>query len=165
MTPPDNSFPAAGNNARPVLVYGYGNPGRQDDGLGIALAEQVEAWATAENIPGLVFDSNYQLNAEDALAVAESRAVVFIDATKEEMEPFAFRRLSPQAEIAFSTHAMAPESVLALAAELYDERPPAWLLAIRGHAWEPNEPPTAAAQVNLAAARDFLQQWLRNPPA
>ncbi len=90
------------------------------------MVEEIEAWAGKEKIPGLVFDSNYQLNAEDALAVAESRAVVFIDATQEGEEPFVFRRLEPQATIAFSTHAMAPESVLALAAELYEARPPAW---------------------------------------
>lgn len=162
MTLQGSSSPAAGNNARPVRICGYGNPGRQDDGLGIALVEQVEAWAAAKRIPGLVFDSNYQLNAEDALAVAESRAVVFIDATKEGDAPFEFRRLEPQAGISFSTHAMSPESVLALAAELYGRTPPAWLLAIRGFEWEPNEAPTAAGLSNLFAARRFLQDWLRN---
>lgn len=162
MTPQASSSPGAGNSARPILVYGYGNPGRQDDGLGVELVAQLEAWAQAEQISGLVFDSNYQLNAEDALAVAESRAVVFIDAAKEGAEPFSFQRLDPQAEIAFSTHAMSPESVLALAAELYEARPPAWILAIRGHAWEPNEPPGATALSNLFAAGEFLREWLRN---
>lgn len=162
MTPPETSSPAAGNSARPILVYGYGNPGRQDDGLGIALVEQLEAWAKAAGIPGLVFDSNYQLNAEDALAVAESRAVVFIDAAKKGAGPFEFRALAPQNEIAFSTHAMSPECVLALAAELYAARTPAWMLAIRGFEWEPAEAPTPAGLANLAAARGFLQDWLRN---
>lgn len=147
--------------SKPILIYGYGNPGRQDDGLGPALVEQLEAWAKAEKISGVAFDSNYQLNAEDALAVAESRAVVFVDAAEEGEAPFAFRELAPQKEISFSTHAMAPESVLALADELYGARPPAWLLAIRGEAWEPNELPTAAALSHLAAAREFLQAWLR----
>lgn len=145
----------------PILIYGYGNPGRQDDGLGVALVEELEAWAQAEGLAGLVFDTNYQLNAEDALAVAESRTVVFIDAAQAGKAPFEFRPLAPQNEIAFSTHAMAPEAVLALADELYGARPPAWLLAIRGEAWEPNEPPTAAAQSHRTAARDFLQAWLR----
>ena len=147
--------------SRPILIYGYGNPGRQDDGLGVALVEELEVWAKAEGVSDLVFDSNYQLNAEDALAVAESRAVVFVDAAKKGEAPFAFQPLSPQNEIAFSTHAMSPESVLALAAELYDAHPPAWILAIRGESWEPNEPPTAVAQTHLAAARDFLQGWIR----
>ena len=146
--------------SRSILIYGYGNPGRQDDGLGVALVEELEAWAQAEGISGVVFDSNYQLNAEDALAVAESRKIVFVDAAKAGEAPFEFRPLFPQNEIAFSTHAMSPESVLALAAELYGKKPPAWLLAIRGYAWEPNEAPTAAALANLAAARDFLQAWL-----
>jgi len=161
MTTGASSSRDGGNSARPVLVYGYGNPGRQDDGLGIALVDRLESWAAAEKIGGLAFDSNYQLNAEDALAVAESRAVVFVDATGEGEGPFEFRRLAPQAAIAFSTHAMAPEGVLAFAAELYGARPPAWMMAIRGHAWEPNEPPTAAALLNLAAAQEFLQSWLR----
>jgi len=147
--------------SKPLLIYGFGNPGRQDDGLGPALIEQLEAWAKAEELSGLVFDSNYQLNAEDALAVAESGQVVFVDAAKEGPAPFEFRPLAPQKEISFSTHAMSAESVLALADELYGARPPAWLLAIRGEAWEPNEPPTAAARSHLAAARDFLQAWLR----
>ena len=161
MTHKASSSPAAGNNARPLLIYGYGNPGRQDDGIGVALVEQLEPWAAKAGISGLAFDTNYQLNAEDALAVAGARAVVFVDAVREGVAPFSFQPLKPQATIAFSTHAMSPESVLALAAELYNERPPAWLLAIRGCAWETNEPPTPEALANLAVARDFLQAWLR----
>lgn len=161
MTPPETSSRAAGNKARPILIYGYGNPGRQDDGLGPALVEQLEAWAKAEKISGVAFDSNYQLNAEDALAVAESGQVVFIDAAKEGQAPFEFRPLAPQKEISFSTHAMPPESVLALADELYGARPPGWLLAIRGEAWELNAALSAAARSHLAAAREFLQSWLR----
>lgn len=147
---------------KPLLIYGYGNPGRQDDGVGVMLVEELEAWAKAEGLKGLAFDTNYQLNAEDALAVAEARAVVFVDAAREGAEPFEFRRLEPRGEIAFSTHAMSPESVLALAEELYGARPPAWLLAIRGHEWAPAEPPAEAALANRAAARGFLQKWLRD---
>ena len=144
-----------------LLIYGYGNPGRQDDGLGVALAEDLEEWARAEGLAGVAFDSNYQLNAEDALAVAGARAVVFIDAAAKGEAPYEFRRLQAQKEIAFSTHAMTPESVLALAEELYGEASPAWLLAIRGAGWEPNEPMTDAAQANLAAAAVFLKEWIR----
>jgi hydrogenase maturation protease len=148
-----------------ILIYGYGNPGRQDDGLGVALVEEVEKWAATEKIPGLAFDSNYQLNAEDALALAEHDVVVFADATGQEPDAFAFRRLEPHATIAFSTHAMAPESVLALCGELYGKQPEVWLLTIRGYAWEPAAAPTPAAQANLAAALAFLKPWLRKQTA
>jgi len=146
-----------------VLVYGYGNPGRQDDGLGVACVEALEQWAAAEGLRHLRFDTNYQLNAEDALAVSACDAVIFADATGEAVGGFAFRRLAPQAGLSFSTHALRPEAVLALCAELYDRCPPAYLLTIQGEAWEPNGALTPAAQARLAAALDFLKPLLRDP--
>lgn len=144
-----------------LLIYGYGNPGRQDDGVGIVLVEQLEAWVKAEGIAGVVLDANYQLNAEDALAVAEVAAVVFVDATPRGRAPFTFKRLTPQQVISFSTHAMAPESVLALADELYGARPPAWIMGIRGQEWAPQSPLSASAQANMAAAGAWLRDWIR----
>ena len=163
MMPPENSSPSAASSARSILLYGYGNPGRQDDGLGVALVERLEAWAAVEKIPGLAFDANYQLNAEDSLAIAGHDCVVFADATGAGPGPFAFRRLAPHPTITLSTHAMAPESVLALCAELYSAQPPTWLLTIRGYAWEPAAAMTPAALANLAAALSFLKEWLRHP--
>ncbi len=146
--------------SKPILIYGFGiRAGRTTDS-GRRSSNSSKLGKGGE-ISGVAFDSNYQLNAEDALAVAECRKVVFVDAAQEGPAPFEFRPLAPQKEISFSTHAMPPESVLALADELYGARPPAWLLAIRGESWEPNEPPTAAALSHLAAAREFLQAWLR----
>lgn len=145
-----------------ILIYGYGNPGRQDDGLGTALVEALEKWlAAAAPRPGLDLDANYQLNAEDALAVAGHDTVIFVDATADTAgAPFTFRPLVPAAAVSFSTHAMAPETVLALCQELYGKCPPAHLLAIRGQSWEPNAAMTPAAATNLAAALAFLKSYL-----
>ena len=166
MTPPADAFPASAPSApRPAsfLVLGYGNPGRQDDGLGVACVEALERWAAAERRPGLVFDSNYQLNIEDALTVAGHDGVLFVDATRAPVARFALRRIAPLAAATFSTHAMNPETVLALCAELYDKRPAAWLLTIQGRGWEPNAAMTAEARANLAAALSFIKAFLRNP--
>ena len=168
-----------------ILIYGYGNPGRQDDGLGPALVAALEEWreeevkrakaeGKSENTGGpdhssfviphspfsITLDSNYQLNAEDALAVSEHGKVIFVDAVKTGVEPFSFRPLAPAATVSFSTHAMPPEAVLALCRELYGKCPDTYLLAIRGHAWEPNAPMTPEATANLAAALAFLKQQL-----
>ena len=59
-----------------VLIIGYGNPGRLDDGLGPALAEIMEE----KRLPGLTVDANYQLAVEDAAQVAQYDVVVFADA-------------------------------------------------------------------------------------
>ena len=144
-----------------VLVYGYGNPGRQDDGLGPALVNELEQWVAS--VPArrhIVLDSNYQLNAEDALAISGHEVVIFADATQDGVESFSFRALLPEMSIAFSTHAMAPATVLALCDELYGKCPTAWMLTIRGHCWEPNAPMTPAAAVNLAAALVFIKSRL-----
>ena len=166
MTPMADSFPTSAPDApRPasLLVLGYGNPGRQDDGLGVACVEALEQWAASESLNGLAFDSNYQLNVEDALAIAGHDGVLFADATREPVARFELRRIAPLAATAFTTHAMTPEAVLALCVELYGKRPAAWLLTIHGHSWEPNAAMTAEARANLAAALAFVKPFLRNP--
>jgi hydrogenase maturation protease len=140
-----------------TLVYGYGNPGRQDDGLGVELARRVED----AGFPGVACDSNYQLNVEDALEIAGYDAVIFADASVSATEPFAFIRLEPAHEISFTTHAMSPGSVLALCEDLYGKKPAAFVLGIRGYSWEQREGLTVQAVSNLEKAFDFLLPLLR----
>ena len=45
-----------------ILLLGFGNPGRQDDGLGPALVQAIEEM----EIPGVRAEADYQLNIEDA---------------------------------------------------------------------------------------------------
>ena len=140
-----------------VLVYGYGNPGRQDDGLGVALAQQAEQSGAALRV-----DSNYQLAAEDALTIADADVVIFADATTcDDVDAFAFSVLRPAGEIAFSTHSMSPASVLALCRELYAKQPDAYLLQIRGEAWGLQEGLTQRAAGHLRQALAFLGEVLK----
>lgn len=135
-----------------ILVYGYGNPGRQDDGLGAALVERLEE----AHLPGVATDSNYQLQIEDAVAVSESGTVIFVDASVSGEGPFTFTELDPSDEITFSTHSVSPGSVLALCHELYRKSVRAYVLAIRGYGWEFVEELTPEAANNLEEAYRFL---------
>ncbi len=126
------------------------------------LIERLQEWALAEGLCGLTFEENYQLGPEDALTVSEYDTVIFADAVKEAPTAFAFRPLTAAATITFTTHAMNPESVLALCAELYGKTPASYLLAITGCAWEPNAPLSPTAAQNLTAALAFLQPQLRS---
>ena len=160
---PDSAQPRADPSPPRILVYGYGNPGRQDDGAGVAFVEELAAWARSGARPWLTFDSNYQLNAEDALAAAEQDVVIFVDASRDQPEGFRFRSLSPSAAVSFSTHAMSPESVIALSRELYSATPAAYMLTLRGYEWEPNGALTAEARKNLEAAKAFITPFLDCP--
>ncbi len=142
-----------------VLVIGYGNPGRRDDGLGPALAAALEEL----NLPGVTVDSDYQLSVEDAANVAEHDVVVFADADTNGPAPFSFQRIEPRASISFSTHSVTPEAVLGLAAELFNSPTPGYVLGIRGYEFnEFGERLSEQARANLAAALEFIKPVICN---
>ncbi|MFL7814309.1 MAG: Ni/Fe hydrogenase, partial [Anaerolineales bacterium] len=82
-----------------VLVYGYGNPGRQDDGLGIALVDKLEEWASQQGLDGVQFENNYQLNIEDAEAISGKDLVIFADASEEEIVDFCFSEVDGRGKL------------------------------------------------------------------
>ena len=94
------------SNRLRILLLGYGNPGRRDDGLGPALAEAVEKL----DIPGVDVDSNYQLIVEDAHTIAGHDVVIFVDADVAGPEPFHFRQIEAagKQKAGFSTHSVEP---------------------------------------------------------
>lgn len=142
-------------------MIGYGNPGRRDDGLGPALAAAMEA----QGSPGLDVESDYQLTVEDSHAVAEHDLVIFADAALEGREPFYFRLLEPRLDGpagGVSSHGVEAEEVLALAGQLFDARPEAYVLGIRGYEFNRfEEGLSERGQANLEAAKDFLIRVIR----
>ena len=144
--------------ANRVLVIGYGNPGRLDDGLGPALAEALEQL----NIPGVTVESDYHLTVEDAAAAAEHEYVVFADASVGGCEPFFFKVVQPVAQASFSSHTVEPEAVVAMARDLFRADTKAYALGIRGYAFnEFGEALSEKALENLTAALRFLAPVLR----
>ncbi|MBN1670646.1 MAG: hydrogenase maturation protease [Kiritimatiellae bacterium] len=143
-----------------VLVIGYGNPGRLDDGLGPALAEALER----ERLPAVDVDCDYQLTVEHAADVAQHGAVVFVDADAVGPNPFSFRRVAAPDEprLGFSSHSVRPEDVMALARSLFHSPAAGYLLGIRGYAFDAfGERLSAAARRNLGEALRFLVDGLR----
>lgn len=136
-----------------VLVIGYGNPAREDDGIGPAAAEAIEKL----NIRGITVDADYQLNIEDAASVSEHNFVIFIDASVQGKEPFSFSPLLPKRQESFSSHSVEPEAVLGLAKDLFNARSEAYILGIRGYSFTMfKETMTKRALDNLKKAVDFL---------
>jgi hydrogenase maturation protease len=151
MNSHERSAAPALNQTR-VLVIGYGNPGRQDDGLGPAVAAEIDklGWANLT-----VFD-NYQLTIEDAADVAEHDVVWFVDAAKVGPSPFAVTDVAPAFVVDFTSHLVRPEVVLALSQQYYQKSPKAFLLGVRGFEFEFVEELTAAAADNMRLAVSML---------
>ena len=139
-----------------ILVYGYGNPGRQDDGLGYAMVSLLEKWVEENSIRGIEFDSNYQLNIEDAEIISRYDAVIFVDASTEEIEDFILTEVTGETEVAFTTHAASPGYIVKLCHDLFDRHPMVHLLHIKGYEWEFREGLSDMANKNLEKAYHFL---------
>ncbi len=139
-----------------LLIYGIGNPGRQDDALGVLVVERLEA----EHLPATVtLEANYQLTPEDALALSEHDVVVFVDATvaPDAPAPYSLQPVEPQAVNGFSSHALGMGTVLELCARLYGRAPRAYALALPAYEFEVNADLSPRAAENLArASADLL---------
>ncbi|POF28345.1 hydrogenase maturation protease [Roseibium marinum] len=140
-----------------MLLIGYGNPGRGDDGLGPAFSEAM----AARGLPGLDVDTDYQLVAEHALAVSGHDLVVFADAEIGGEKAFSFREVSPGAPEVLGSHSLVPETVIALCETLYGTLPRAYVLGISGYDYgEVKEGLSEKAAMNLADAETFFLGWL-----
>ncbi len=108
-----------------VLLIGYGNTLRCDDGIGQLVAITVETWHEP------LVESLYihQLTPELAEKIAEFEVVMFVDASIE----CATVQLTPIKSSSINnnfTHHLTPESLIYLTEFLYQKTPKAWLISI-----------------------------------
>lgn len=116
----------------PMLILAFGNPAREDDGLGPALVQAFER----EPLDGVDSMWDYQPMVEHAAEFLRYDRVIVADASRIDAEPFLFRSLRGRAAETFSTHAIQPEAVVQLARDTLGWRGDAYLLGIRGYSFE-----------------------------
>lgn len=139
-----------------ILLLGYGNPGRGDDGLGPALAESI----AARNLPNVTVDSDYQLTVEDGLAVAQHDVVVFADATEDQgVSTVRIQPVHPDGNAAsFSSHSVEPPEVMTLATSMFGAKTRGYVLEIRGFEFnEFRESLSENARANLEKAIELIE--------
>lgn len=146
-----------------ILIYGYGNPGRQDDGIGERFVKLIDEWIEQEHLTGISTDCNYQLNIEDAATIADFDIVVFVDASVvEEVEVFKLETIQPNdATIEFTMHAVSTSFVVDLCQKLYNKHPEAYVLHIKAYEFDFIEEITPQAAENLNAAFKFLKEFTK----
>ncbi|MCP3904612.1 MAG: hydrogenase maturation protease [Planctomycetes bacterium] len=146
------------DDAPRVLLIGYGNPARGDDGLGPAVAEAI----ASRGLHGVTVEWPFHLQVEDAATIAAHDLVVLVDADTECEAPYAVRRIEPAGGPSWTTHTLAPPAVLALARDVFGATPPAVLIGVRGYEFEAfHEGLSTGARDNLAATLDWLEPRLR----
>jgi len=147
---------------RKILIIGYGNPGRQDDGLGVLLADEISTWAKREKLGFVITDTDYQLNIEDAATVTDCDVVIFADASKEDIEDFNMTELHPSDKTDFSMHTVSPAYILHICENYMNHNPEAFLLHIKGYEWEFMSEMTSGARKNLSKALNYVKNFILN---
>jgi hydrogenase maturation protease len=109
-----------------LLVIGYGNTLRRDDGVGPKVAEAVAALA----LPGVRTLACPLLTPELAEAVSQARLVIFVDAAVDTAREVQLRKLAPADSSQIMAHAASPTTMLALARDVFGHSPEAWWLTI-----------------------------------
>lgn len=139
-----------------ILIIAYGNPLRSDDGVAWHAADPLQRIFPPEEVGVICL---HQLGPELAEAARRSECVIFVDATTG-LHPgdIDIRELTGTPESAKApafAHALNPQSIVTLAAQLYDARPRAFCATIIGQIFEHGESLSPAV---AAALPDFIRR-------
>ena len=147
--------PRAGSASGPVLVIGYGNPLRSDDGVGPAVAVRL---ADDPRLAGAEIRAEHQLTPELALDASRASLLVLVDAgTTDAPGEISVRRLEPVADAGTAwTHHLDPSALIGLARELWDAAPPVVIVSIGPASLEVGEGLTETVAPAVARAVDLI---------
>jgi len=131
-----------------LLVIGYGNTLRSDDGVGPRIAEAVGNM----DLPGVHALICHQLSPELADPVSRARVVVFVDAAVDAPREVRWRKLEPNESSQLMAHAADPGTLLALARDVFGRCPEGWWLTIPAVNLEFGEELSAETKAGLHVA-------------
>jgi hydrogenase maturation protease len=143
-----------------LVIFGWGNVSRGDDGLGPLLLARIadSGWDNATLI------EDFQLQIEHALDLQGADLALFIDAGKDTPAPFSFGEIFPQDGLTHTTHALSPGSVLAVYRKVTGNTPPpAFLLCVRGESFGLGEGLSNNGAARMEEAWDFLERLKQAP--
>ena len=146
---------------KPILIMTWGNPSRGDDALGPLMHDRLEE----ETLAGIEVLTDFQLQIEHTMDMQQRDRIIFVDASIKAAAPFEFHRLIPAVDDSYTTHAMSPESLLATYRKVnHEPPPPAFMLSIRGYAFDLGLPLSDRARANLTAAIAFVKELVSQYP-
>jgi hydrogenase maturation protease len=141
-----------------ILIIGYGNELRRDDGLGPHVAKMI---ATAK-YPNVRVVTCFQLVPEMAADLAEPRVAVFVDAHADpDRATVELHQVTAGAMTDWSTHAGDPGALLALTHAVYGRAPEAWWVIVPGQDFTFGEGFSAVGEGNASKAIDAIALLIR----
>ena len=152
----DIQVPLADYNHASCMIYGIGNVGRQDDGLGWAFIDWLEETGICARAE---ITRHYQLHLEDADLISKKERVLFVDATKvPEVDDIRLETVTPSLDFSFTSHALSIPTIMSTCQLCFDRVPDVQLLTIRGYEWELKVGLTPMAARNLKTANAYFSK-------
>lgn len=147
-----------------TLILAWGNDFHRDDGAGRRAAVALRDL----QLPGTEVHDFNQLVPEHAELLLEADRVLFLDAFPAEPGQGALLvPLHDQQAIALPRscfgHAVQPNEIATLAADLYGARPEAWLAAIPGFEFDLGEDMSAAAEAGCREVVEKIVRMIQGP--
>lgn len=158
-------------NLKKLLIIGYGNPDREDDGvawhiqhalirkLGLLAPDSYEA--EFPQVEKIDFSFYLQLTPEMAEEIAAYKYVCFLDAHTGNI-PEEVRLIDVESDFQRSpfTHHLTPQSLISICESLYENRPEAALLSVRGYQFLFSRQLSDETTALIPQAVELVWEWL-----
>lgn len=142
-----------------LLIIGYGNELRSDDGVGPKVADVVAEW----RLPGVRALGCHQLMPELAVPLAAAGRVVFVDAAKDFCSVHV-REIEPLRSTQVMTHAVDPGALLQLTKILYQHSPLGLSLTIPAEDFSFGSNLSDVCRKGMQIALDHIRMLAKNRP-
>jgi len=140
-----------------TLIFTWGNPSRGDDAIGPEIFDLL----TSEALDDVEVLTDFQLQIEHVIDLENRERILFIDASVSAAEPYEYQQLQPHQDDSYTTHAMSPQSLLAVYEKVNKQAPPpAYLLSVRGYEFGLGLPLSAKARDNINESITYIKQVL-----
>lgn len=146
-----------------VLIIGFGNPLRGDDGIGWSAAQTLSQESESPEVHVIAC---HQLTPELAQDVSEAESVIFVDAARDlspgkiRCVPVVTAREAQHSPPVSYSHHVSPLTILNLCREVYSVEPRVFLVSVGGERFEEVDglSATAAKALNevIASVQNFI---------
>jgi hydrogenase maturation protease len=144
---------------RSILVIGYGNPLRSDDGVGQEIAKQVAAW----KLPNVEAIAVHQLTPELVEPLARVESAIFVDVYPVTVyQDIQIRLLEASKSGITSGHWCEPQVLLAMTQALYGYHPRSWWVMVPGVNFELGDSLSLIAQQGIESTLQRIEYLIES---
>lgn len=141
----------------PTLIFSWGNPSRGDDAIGPHITDVLAKMG----ISHVEILTDFQLQIEHVLDLDHRDRVLFIDASFTAPAPFEFYQLKAVRDDSYTSHAMSPQSLLAVYEQVRQGAAPvSFMLSVAAQNFKLGAAISTPAMRHLIAAIAFVENQL-----